>query len=95
MNFFISLISDIIIDIVLADEQTSRVLCHHLQFDGSYRSTESMARIINCTPNASIKIPSTKYSLKKSIPAALSIESTLNVQIAVNTCRVLKVLQVA
>lgn len=43
-----------------------RIMCHHLMFGGSYRSLEYNANeVVNRTPNASIKVPSTKYKIKK------------------------------
>lgn len=62
------------IDSLLIKEHITRVLNHHLNFNGSYRSMGRMAEVINKTPNASIKIPSTKYKIKKSVPAVFSIK---------------------
>lgn len=43
-----------------------RVLNHNLRFGGSYQSLVYNANdVVNRTPNASIKIPSTKYKIKK------------------------------
>lgn len=43
-----------------------RVMNHHLTFGGSYNSLVFNANdVVNRTPNASIKIPSTKYKIKK------------------------------
>lgn len=41
-----------------------RVLSHSLHFNDSYRSIESMTRIINATPQSSIQLPRTKYKIK-------------------------------
>lgn len=35
---------------------------------------ENMASVINSTPNASIKVPCTKYQIKKMIPSKLQSE---------------------
>lgn len=62
------------IDSLLIKQQTNALVHHHLKFNGSYQSMEQMAHLINNTPNASIKIPCSRYKIKKSIPAAFSIE---------------------
>lgn len=50
----------------LVREQTHRVISHHLMFGGSYQSLVYNANdVVNRTPNGSIKIPSTKYKIKK------------------------------
>lgn len=43
----------------------NRLMTHNLRFNGSYTSMENMASVINSTPNASVKIPETKYLIKK------------------------------
>lgn len=41
-------------------------MSHHLKFGGSYQSLVYNANdVVNRTPNGSIKIPSTKYKIKK------------------------------
>lgn len=62
------------IDSLLINEQINRVVSHHLNFNSSYKSMEQMAEVINKTPNASIKIPCTKYKIKKCMPAVFSIK---------------------
>lgn len=47
---------------------------HQLRFNGSFRSLESMAYILNSTPNTSINVPSTKYKIKQLIPPAIYFE---------------------
>lgn len=61
-------------DIRLRKEHTSRVLGHFLQYDGSYRSMENMANVVNSTPDASIKVASSKYRIKKLISPAIKTE---------------------
>lgn len=51
---------------------------HNLKFNSSYKSMESMARVLNSTPNTSIKVPSTIYRLKKCIPS--KIEYKFNIK---------------
>lgn len=43
----------------------NRLMTHNLRFNGSYKSMENMASVVNSTPNASVKIPETKYLIKK------------------------------
>lgn len=62
------------LDIQLQKDHTSQVLSHFLQFNGSFQSMENMASIVNSTPNASIKVPSSKYLIKKAIPPAITSE---------------------
>lgn len=54
-------------DSILATGQMNKILAHHLRFNGSYHSMESMSKIINSTPYAKIKVPETKYLIKKCI----------------------------
>lgn len=42
-----------------------RLLTHFLKHKGSYQSLEDSCYIVNQTPNAAIKIPKTKYKIKK------------------------------
>lgn len=42
-------------------------LDHNLQFNCSFKSMENMAKLINSTPNPTIKLPTTKYKLKSFI----------------------------
>lgn len=61
---FLHFFNNLLIDLV--KEQTHRVMSHHLMFGGSYRSLVYNANdVVNCTPNASIKVPSTKYKIKR------------------------------
>lgn len=53
----------VFLDIRSRKEHTSRVLGHFLQFDGSYRSMENMANVVNSTPDAFIEVASTKYRI--------------------------------
>lgn len=54
-----------LIDEQLHNEHLTRVIKHNLDFRGSYKSMEAVAKIVNQTPDASIKIPSTIYKMKK------------------------------
>lgn len=47
---------------------------HNLKFNSSYKSMENMAKVLNSTPNTSVKVPSTTYLLKKCIPAKIKYE---------------------
>lgn len=58
----------------VAKEHAGRVLSHMIQFDQSFTCLENNAKIVNSTPNASIRIPTTKYKLKKIIEPQLSFE---------------------
>lgn len=56
------------IDLQERDTQINRILEHNLRFNGSYESMESMARdVVNTTPGARIKVPSTMYKIRKSV----------------------------
>lgn len=57
-----------------ARDHTKKVVSHALHFNQSYKELEEMAKIINSTPNASIRVPTSKYMLKKSVKQNLSIE---------------------
>lgn len=63
------------LDKIIMNEQLKKIVDHHLDFNGSYESMENMARIINATPNASVKVPATKYTIKKSILPAFEYET--------------------
>lgn len=52
----------------------NKIIGHHLCFNGSYRSLESMAKIVNSTPGSTIKIPSTKYLIKKCMQPKFELE---------------------
>lgn len=53
---------------ILIARHINRLVGHNAQFNGSYRSMENMAEIVNATPNAAIKLPTTKHLIKKSLP---------------------------
>lgn len=53
---------------------TERIVSHSVKHNQSYKSLESMARIVNLTPNASIEIPTTTYSIKKLVQADINFE---------------------
>lgn len=60
-----------------------RVMTHHLMFGGSYRSLVFNANdVVNRTPNAAIKIPSTKYKIQKFMNPIFKSE----IQIKCKTC---------
>lgn len=46
-------------------EHMNQIVGHNLRFNGSYRSMENVAKIVNSTPNSTIKVPETKYLIKK------------------------------
>lgn len=48
-------------------EHTNRMISHCLQYNQSYKSMEGMAKIINETPDASIRIPHTVHKVKKEV----------------------------
>lgn len=56
---------------------TRNIVSHSLQFNQSYRCLEGTANIVNSTPGAQIKVPSTIYKIKKQIP--LSFETQYNI----------------
>lgn len=49
-----------------------RFLNHGLHFNSSYKSMESMSKVMNATPNASVRLPSSKYLIKKFIPPTVA-----------------------
>lgn len=53
----------------------NQIVDHHLRFNGSYQSLESMAKIVNSTPGSTVKIPSTKYMIKKYIKPKFDLET--------------------
>lgn len=62
--------------------QVERFLDHCLKFNSSYKNMESMAKLVNSTPNAAIKLPHTKYKIQKFIAPNIS----RNFHIKCNTC---------
>lgn len=64
----------IFLDFTLVRDQTSRIVNHSLKFKSSYKSMEEMEKIVNSTPNSSIKVPHTIYRIKKSLPPTLKHE---------------------
>lgn len=52
-------------DVRQKEEHVKRILKHSLQYSSSYKSMESMSNVVNLTPNASIKVPCTQYTIKK------------------------------
>lgn len=57
----INCVSDIV------NNQAQRLVNHILNFNNSLSNLEVTAQIVNSTPNASIRIPTTKYKLKQTI----------------------------
>lgn len=55
------------IDFRKLKEHTNRIVSHCIDFNASYRSMENMARVINATPNSSMRVPETKYKIKQLI----------------------------
>lgn len=53
---------------------TKKVISHALKFNQSYKALEENAKIVNSTPNASIRIPTSKYMLKKTINSNTSVQ---------------------
>lgn len=45
--------------------QMDRLLNHSLRYNSSFKNMESMASVINSTPNAAVNLPSTKHTIKK------------------------------
>lgn len=45
--------------------QTEKIACHYLKHNQSYVSMEEIAKIMNTMENASIRVPETKYKIKK------------------------------
>lgn len=58
----------------VAQNHAKRLVSNMLRFNNSYSSLEPHAQIINSTPNASIRIPTTKYKLKQTMEEDLSFE---------------------
>lgn len=52
-------------DSQMINEQVYRIVNHQLKFNGSYRSLENMAKVVNHTPNAAIQTPQTTHKIKK------------------------------
>lgn len=66
-------------------------MSHHLMFGGSYRSLVYNANdVVNRTPDASIKIPSTKYKLQKFMKSIFSSEIHIKCKICNNYVASLK-----
>lgn len=55
-------------------------LHHNLKFNASYKSMENMAKVLNSTPNTSVKVPSTTYMIKKCLPAKINYNSHIKCQ---------------
>lgn len=53
------------LDAGLIKEHTVKIIAHNLKFGGSYHSMEQFAQVVNETPDASIRVPSTRYKIKK------------------------------
>lgn len=49
-------------------------LHHNLKFNSSYKNMENMAKVLNTTPNTSVKVPSTAYLIRKCIPVKIKYE---------------------
>lgn len=49
-------------------------MSHHIQYSQSNAALENIAKIVNSTPNASIKVPTTQYKIKKLLNPALTFE---------------------
>lgn len=64
-------------------ELTKKVVSHALRFNQSYKCMEEMAKVINQSPFSNVKIPDTKYKIKKTMKSALVPEF----QIRCNTCK--------
>lgn len=62
-------------DALMIREHLHRTVGHHLDFHGSYRSMEAMAKVVNQTPNAAIKIPATTFKIKKHMQPCFSTET--------------------
>lgn len=53
---------------------TERIITHCINYNQSYNAVQNMADIVNKTPNASIQIPSTIYSIRKFVRPDLEYE---------------------
>lgn len=58
----------------VAKNHAKRLVSNMLRFNHSFSSLEPSADIVNSTPNASIRIPATKYKLKKIMQKDYSFE---------------------
>lgn len=78
--FMLQFLTRIHFDIFSVDYQQDvkihleRVLDHCLQYNSSYKCMENMAKIINSTPNAAVKVPSTKYKIQKFVAPVFKYE---------------------
>lgn len=77
-------------DATIMNKQLQKIVGHHLNFNTSYKAMESMAGIVNSTPNASVKVPATKYMIKKSIPQQFENESHIKCRRCSNFIRSLQ-----
>lgn len=53
---------------------TRKIVSSCLKFNQSYNALENMAKIVNETPNASIRVPTSIYKLKKSVNGHMSVQ---------------------
>lgn len=53
---------------------TERLVAHSVRFNQSFRCLESMAELVNSTPNASIHVPKSIYKMKKTINPGFDTE---------------------
>lgn len=58
----------------VANNHLQKFMQHNLKFSASYKSMENMAKVLNSTPNTSVKVPRTTYLLKKCIPSKIRYE---------------------
>lgn len=56
---------------------------HNLKYNCSFKAMESMAKIINTTPNAAVFLPNTKYKIKKELNPIFNHQF----QIRCSTCK--------
>lgn len=56
------------------NNHVGRFLNHSLHFNSSYKSMESMAKVLNSTPNTSVKVPATIFLIKKFISPAIKYD---------------------
>lgn len=59
-------------------QQTNKIVNHGLKFNGSYRSLEHVSKVVNSTPNAAVKVPSTIYKIKQLLVPVF--ESTIHIK---------------
>lgn len=58
----------------IATDHAKRIVSQMLRFNHWFSSLEPNAHIVNSTPNASIRIPTSKYKLKKTMQSEISFE---------------------